>query len=119
MVQYCPECRQYQFYPRPFCVRCSCESLEWREISGLGTVYSFTVVWRPPLPDWPVPYVVAIVELDEGVRLLANVISEDALDVHIGSRVRVAFERQPDDWVLPQFMYVSDEKARIGGPGAP
>ena len=66
-------CAAFVFIPQPICTQCQSERLEWVESSGRGTVYSYTRVHRPPRPAFEVPYVVAIVELDEGVHLVRGV----------------------------------------------
>lgn len=86
-IQRCNGCRQYVFYPRVVCPHCASGDLDWVEPSGLGTVYSTTVVRRPA--DKGGPYNVALIDLDEGVRLMSRVdgLTPDA--VRIGLRVRV------------------------------
>jgi uncharacterized OB-fold protein len=73
--------------------------------SGRGTLYSFTVCHRPGMPGFgdEVPYVVALVELEEGVRMVANIVSVPAADVRIGMPLRAVFEPRGDGLVVPQF----------------
>jgi uncharacterized protein len=72
---YCPRCAGYFFYPRPFCPRCWSARIEWRELSGRGRLASYVVVERPqPGVDIKLPFIVALVELDEGIRLMANIV---------------------------------------------
>jgi uncharacterized OB-fold protein len=70
-LQRCDKCAEYVFYPRGLCSHCGSAELTWTEVSGRGTVYSFTVARRPTMVGFPdeVPYVIAIVELDEGPRM--------------------------------------------------
>lgn len=102
--QYCPACDRVQFYPRSICAGCGRSALEWRRSNGTGTVYALTVVYRPPSAAFAagVPYAIALVDLDEGFRMMANVIDCDPEAVAIGDRVQVVFERRADT-VLPQF----------------
>jgi hypothetical protein len=84
---------RYVFYPRavsPFGAR---DELEWVEASGKGEVYSYTIARRPTAPAWAddAPYVIAIVALDEGVHMTANIVECDPGLVHVGMRVEVAF----------------------------
>ena len=103
IYQYCTACSRPQFYPRSFCVECRSDTLEWRRSSGLGRVYSHTTVYRAPSAAFKdmVPYVIALVDLDEGFRLMLNIVDCDPASVAIGSRVRTVF-RESDGQVLPQ-----------------
>jgi len=103
LVQYCADCKHFQFYPRSFCLACGGAHLEMIESTGRGTIYSFTVVHRGPYDDVPAPYVVAIVTLDEGVRMLSNIVGCDPGDVRCDMNVRVTFEPLRDGIVLPLF----------------
>jgi len=108
VVQGCTACGHRQFYPRPFCLHCESEDVAWQEVSGNGTLYTFTVNYRAPnaFMKTRLPYVVAMVELDEGVRMMANILGADPADLAIGKRVRVAFEKVTDEITLPQFELV-------------
>ena len=86
VIQRCRACGARQHYPRPFCLRCESAAVEWSEVSGRGIVYSMTTVHLAVLPELPPPFVVAIVELDEGVRMTTNVVGGP---VAIGDRVRL------------------------------
>ena len=98
MLQYCPESGKYQFYPRPVSVQTGKRNLEWREASGRGTVYSHTITYRSPLPVRGLPpYVVALVELEEGVRVMANVIGCAPEAVRIGMAVKLAWVKAGED----------------------
>jgi uncharacterized OB-fold protein len=95
--QHCPACGHAQFYPRPLCTACGADP-EWRSASGRGSVHTFTVVRQNLSPGFrdDVPYVVAMVELEEGVRMLGNVIDCAVEDVRIGLPVEaVALEFEP------------------------
>lgn len=93
VLQYCSRCDRYQYYPRPFCTRCLNADLEWRQVSGRGHVYSFTVVRRAATAAFAdkVPYVHAIVELDEGPRMTTNIVRCAPHEVSIGLPVRAVF----------------------------
>lgn len=107
-IQGCASCGRYVFYPRPFCPHCGGE-LAWSDVSGRGTVYSFTVARRPTArafePD--VPYVIAIVELAEGPRLTTNVVGCAPEAVRIGMAVQVRFEDVTEEVTLVKFRPVS------------
>jgi uncharacterized OB-fold protein len=112
-VQRCLECRRYVFYPRALCPHCHADRLEWAECSGRGTIYSYTVARRPAGPAFAadVPYVVVLVDLDEGVRLLSNLVTADVESVRIGARVVVRFEDVTDEVTLPLFELADDVPA--------
>jgi len=104
-LQRCGACRQFLFAPRPACPHCGGADLAWSDVSGRGRVFSFTVVHRAPSEAFraQVPYVVAIVELEEGVRLLANVVGCAPADVRVGMPVRAVFEPVTADIGGPKF----------------
>jgi hypothetical protein len=105
LVQLCAGCGQHVFYPRALCPHCHGDELTWTQASGQGTVYSLTVVRRPAGPAFAddVPYVIGLIDLEEGVRLLSRLHVSDPADAHIGMRVRVAFDDH-DDITLPVFV---------------
>ena len=82
-----------------------CQSLEWDTIvsQGRGHVYSFVIAHHPPVPPFAYPNAIALIELDEGTRIVSNVVGIDPGDVAIGQRVRVEFTRVDGDLVLPLF----------------
>jgi uncharacterized OB-fold protein len=92
--QHCRSCGHRQFPPRLACTACHGMDLDWQQASGRGTIYSFTVVHRAPLEAFKadVPYVIAIVELEEGVRAMMNVRVPDPTSVTIGMPVVIFFE---------------------------
>ena len=93
LIQRCETCGHHQFYPRPFCLACESAELRWVDASGEGRIYSMTTVRVPADPSMPPPYVVAIVELTEGPRLLTNIEGGSAA---IGDAVRLRWrEREP------------------------
>jgi uncharacterized OB-fold protein len=87
--QLCEGCKQPQFYPRPFCAKCGSEKLAWAASKGHGTVYAITTVERAPTEEFRAlqPYAIALVDLDEGFRMMAHA----DMNVAIGARVRAAF----------------------------
>jgi uncharacterized OB-fold protein len=98
LYQECPACGHRQFYPRMMCTECAAEP-EWREASGRGTVHTFTVIrqnWANPFKEL-LPYVVAMVELDEGVKMMTNITDCDADDVHIGMVVEAYTVKVEDE----------------------
>ena len=105
MIQRCKQCGSHQFYPRPFCVRCRSDSVAWTAASGLATVYSKTVIRRAASPDQAVPYVNALVDLDEGPRLFTSLLD---MDIAIGDRVRVAWRDRAEGPPVPVFEREAD-----------
>ena len=101
----CLDCKRYHFYPRTLCPHCGSARLAWTDCSGRGEVYSFTVVHRAPSPALAaeVPYVVAVVKLDEGPHLMTNIVGCAPEAVRIGAKVRVAFRQVADSVTLPVF----------------
>lgn len=94
--------------PRHLCPVCWSEQLEWVEAKGTGSVHSFTIIRRAPMAAFALraPYVLALIDLDEGPRMMANVLGEDALSVRIGDRVKVTFEERGEGAMIPQFQRV-------------
>ena len=100
-VQRCQSCRRHVFYPRSLCPHCGGVDLKWVTVSGRGTVYSFTVVHRAPAEfQAEAPYVVALVELEEGVRMLTRLIDVEPAAVHVAMPVEVTLSGEPR---LPYF----------------
>ncbi len=112
VLQWCPACQQAQFQPGPLCRTCGDEP-EWMKASGRGSVYTYTVVHQSRTPpfDKLVPYIVAIVQLDEGPRMMTNVIGCAVADVHVGMRVQVAFAETVDGIALPFWQPEAGEPA--------
>jgi uncharacterized OB-fold protein len=104
-LQRCAGCARLRHPPRAVCPSCLSSAVEWVEASGRGTVYSFTVTHQNQAPGFRerLPYVLAIVELEEGVRLMANVTGCDPGVVRIGMPVFVEYEDMTDDVTLPAF----------------
>ena len=107
LIQYCKATGKYQHFPRPVSIFTGSRNLEWREVSGKGTIYACTVIRVPgPGLEGRLPLSVATVELDEGVRILGNILDADADTVAIGQRVVVAWDRLSDDVQYPAFKVV-------------
>ncbi|MBR1235866.1 Zn-ribbon domain-containing OB-fold protein [Bradyrhizobium sp. AUGA SZCCT0182] len=107
VLQYCKDTGQFQHYPRPVSIFTGSRNLEWREVSGKGTIYACTVIRVPgPGLDGRLPLSVATVQLEEGVRILGNILNKDADTVKIGQRVEVAWDRLSDDVQYPAFNVV-------------
>jgi uncharacterized OB-fold protein len=97
-IQYSPSSDAYVFYPRVLAPRTLADDLEWREISGEGILYTFTIAERPTAPHWEgsVPQLLAVVELNEGPRLSTEMVNVDPAALKVGMRVKPVFEDHPD-----------------------
>jgi uncharacterized OB-fold protein len=106
-VRACNPCGTWYFYPRDVCPVCGSRDVEWRQSSGQATLHTFAIAYRPPRPAFaPVtPYVIAIVELEEGARMLTNLvdIEPDPQIIRIGMDLTVTFEDLTDTVSLPKF----------------
>ncbi|MEU6849642.1 Zn-ribbon domain-containing OB-fold protein [Actinacidiphila alni] len=103
LIQHCPACGTRQHYPRLVCRHCAATP-EWEAASGLGTVYTFTVVRQAGMPGFQDgPYVIALIDLDEGPRMMGNITDCPVDDVRIGARVQAYQLRIADGIGLPQW----------------
>lgn len=105
LLQRCGACGALQHYPRGVCATCWSADLEWQRSSGRGTVWTFTVVHRSQAPGFKdaLPYVLAYVELEEGVQMLTNLVECDPARVTIGMPVEVRFEDVTREVSIPHF----------------
>lgn len=104
-LQKCRECAHIRFPLDPICPRCLSAEHEWAPLSGRGRVQTFIRFQRAYDPSWEsrVPYVVALIELDEGPVMISNVVGAGALDVRVDDPVEVVFELMSAAAALPQF----------------
>ena len=106
-LQRCSGCARFIYYPRNVCPSCLGGDLVWTPISGRGVVHAFTIPHRHPNPAFgsTVPYVVALVELEEGPRMLSNLMEVDPTPeaVTVGMSVEIVYEDVSDDVTLPKF----------------
>jgi uncharacterized OB-fold protein len=109
LFQRCEVCKEAQFDPADRCRACLSTELDWEESAGRGEVTSWTVVWRPVVPSYAVPYAPVVVRLDEGFHLVTGVVGCDHLEVRTGLRVVVAFHADDAGFVLP---YVEPDPIR-------
>ena len=92
LLQQCDSCGNLQWTPQHACRSCLSLDLGWTGVSGRAVVYSYSVVTRPQSPSFDAPYIVAIVELDEGPRMLTDLVGVEPAAVSIGMPVQVSFE---------------------------
>jgi len=111
MIQRCRDCGRYIWYPRPSCNKCGSLNLEWVESKGFGTVYSFTVIRRVVAnsPDFQkdIPFAIAEVDMDEGVRIYGRLVDVKPEEVEVGMRVRAAFDEATPEVTLYVFKPLS------------
>ncbi len=105
LIQKCDRCQEYQFYPRGICANCWSESVKWVQASGRGAVWTYTVTYQNRTPgfDQDVPYALALVELEEGVKMFTNIVECNPREVYIGMPVEVTFVRATDRVTVPYF----------------
>ncbi len=105
LLQRCRRCDALRHRPRALCPACLSSEVEWVRAAGRGTVHTFTVTQQNQLPGFreAVPYVLAYVELEEGVRLLTNVVGCEPHEVRIGMPVTVEFADLDDEMAIPRF----------------
>lgn len=105
LIQHCARCENFRYPPSPICHSCLSPNYRWVEASGKGTLYSFVIAHRALDPYWKgeLPYLVAVIELAEGPRLLSNLVDARFDEVQIGMAVRVIFEPLIEEIVVPRF----------------
>jgi hypothetical protein len=107
VVPRCTSCAAFRFPPGPFCWRCQAQAIEWVERPGHGTVYSYTIVWHPILPDLAdsVPYAPAVVELadTDDVRVVGAVTDAPAHAVEVGLAVELVWRDVRDRVSVPTW----------------
>jgi acetyl-CoA acetyltransferase/uncharacterized OB-fold protein len=115
-LPWCLDCGEAHFYPRMMCPHCSSTRLQWRVASGRGQIHTFVINHKPP-KGWTgkVPFVLAVVELDEGPRLLSNLDLEETPtpeSIHIGQRLLLAPRKLTETVTLPWFRLDPDQSTR-------
>lgn len=103
LIQRCSACHRLQHPPAPMCPGCHGFDMEAIEASGRGVVHSFVVAEHPRIPPFAYPNVIGLVELEEGTRLVTQLVGVAPDDVRIGMPVQVEFERVEPDYVLHRF----------------
>lgn len=104
MVQRCEACGQAYYYPRPICPHCMSDDVHWFQASGKGRVYSFVISHRSR-PGFEAPYVIAVVELDEGPRMMTNLIGiePDPEVLRCDMPVEIVYDEVTLEVTLPKF----------------
>ncbi|MCA9509355.1 MAG: Zn-ribbon domain-containing OB-fold protein [Myxococcota bacterium] len=101
--QRCASCKRFRFPPRPMCPHCQSVEREEVELSGRATLYSWAKPVHPPLPMFPPGYLIALVELEEGMRMLSNLCDVEPADIEVGMPLEVFFAPTADGGAVHQF----------------
>lgn len=104
-VQRCLDCGGWVFYPRSHCSHCLSERLEWRDVSGAATLYTFTITRQPTAPFFAdeVPQRLAVVELAEGIRMTSTLVDVADADIRVGMKLKPVFDRVSDTVTMLRF----------------
>jgi hypothetical protein len=105
VIQKCKDCDKYVFYPRIACPHCFSDELTWVQASGKGKIYTYSVVVSnaPSAFVQDMPYVIAVIRLDEGVQMLSNVVDCNPEEVTCDMPVEVTFQKLDEEFTLPKF----------------
>lgn len=111
LLQRCDRCHRFITYPRYLCLTCGSTDSSWVQSAGTGAVYSFTVMHTAPSADFQelVPYVIALIDLDEGVRMMSNLMIDGDEHPVIGQRVQLSW-LSVEGGFLPVFTPTSDPR---------
>ena len=105
VVQRCASCSHARFPPAPVCPECRSPDVDWKELSGRGEVYTYTIVHRPIAAEQELPYVIAVIALEDagGVRMISNIVATKPEAIEIGMPVEVVWEDMSADLAIPRF----------------
>jgi len=105
VVQRCTACGETRLPPAPVCAVCRSTESDWRELSGRGEVYTFTIVHRPIAADQALPFVIAVIALEDagGVRMISNLVGVDPKEIEIGLPVEIVWEDMSAALAVPRF----------------
>ncbi len=109
VAQRCSGCERFRHYPQPLCPSCFSAEFRWERLAGTGQIHSYAISHRAFHPAWDehVPYVVATIELDEGIRMVCDMHDADPDAVEIGQKVVAEFVEMPGQGTMPRFKLVS------------
>jgi uncharacterized OB-fold protein len=105
LIARCRSCRHAHHYPRPFCPFCWSEDVEWADATGEATLYTYSTVYVNDLYPFRemVPYIAAVVDLEEGPRVMTRLVNVEAGDLRVGMSLVADFEVLTDDLTVPVF----------------
>jgi hypothetical protein len=110
VTQRCSRCGRVRHPPRPMCPWCHSLEFEIVDLAGTGVVYSYSILHHPQHPSFDYPVIAALIDLDEGVRILSNLVDITADDVSIGLPVQVRFVPTRDEMAVPVFAPTGAER---------
>ena len=108
-LQQCDACGKFQFYPRVLCAHCGHRDLSWRRASGRGAVASYSVVHRPISDAYPAPLIIALVDLEEGPRMMSSLVDIAPEEVQVGAVVQADFFPWSEEISMPVFRVVTED----------
>jgi uncharacterized OB-fold protein len=103
IAQRCGSCGRLRHPPRPMCPQCHSLDIDVVELAGTGTIYSYAILHHPQNPAFEYPVLAALVDLDEGIRVVSNLTDVDKGDIRIGMRVEVHFADAGNGSKVPLF----------------
>jgi uncharacterized OB-fold protein len=105
LIQRCRQCTAHQFYPRTFCTACNSTEVELVRSSGRGEVLTYTIITRAVSAAYAedAPYVIALIRLEEGPKMMSNVVECDPESVQVGMAVEVVFDQWSEEITIPKF----------------
>jgi uncharacterized OB-fold protein len=109
-IQRCQDCRDFYFYPRPFCPNCYSSNVAWENVSGKGKLETYVINHRPaPGFQDDAPYVIAVVTLDEGPRMMTNLVNVEPEPEHlpVDLPLEIVYDDVTDEITLPKFQPAS------------
>jgi uncharacterized protein len=114
VAQRCHECGRLRHPPRPMCPHCRSLEFEVAQLSGRGSLYSYAILHHPRHPAFEYPVVAALVDLEEGIRLVSNLLGVESADIEIGMKLEVSFEPTENGGAIPVFRPVGVDE--LSGP---
>ncbi len=105
VIQYSKNSDEYFLYSKQLINNIDDSEIEWKEVSGKGTIYSYSIIHVPAEPSFKedTPYVVASIQLKEGARIISNIVNSDLSKIAIGIKVKVVFVKQTEELTIPKF----------------
>jgi len=105
VVQRCTSCEHTRHPPAPLCPECRSTEADWKQVSGRREVYSYTAVHRPVAADQTLPFVIAVVALEDsgGLRMISNLVDVNPEELEIGMPVELVWEDMSEDLTMPRF----------------
>ena len=103
VVQRCTGCGHCRLPPAPVCPECRATDADWKELSGRGELYSYTIVHRPIAAAQELPFVIAVIALEGGVRMISNLVDVNPDEVEIGMSVELVWEDMSADLAIARF----------------